>query len=192
MTKNQQSPLLSDQHSYRAASDHYNDAHVLLFNHSRAKIKLMKTKLRYSLFFTLLSIVLPVYAEQVPIVILDSEACQIKGWHNLGGCFQNATGAKLVNANLYLKQTITYSDKRAPIVGSFALNNFHADHYAITSSSSEVFTGHHIKFVTSELALGSGTAGKPINGCKIFLSGEHAVIRMRLIKSGEELSCTTN
>lgn len=146
---------------------------------------------RAALLVTLLWISIPVHAEYIPIVVLDSETCQIKGWHNLGGCFKNATGEKLMNNNLYLKQTISYTDKRTPIVGSYPLANFHADHYTIISSSSEIFTRNHIKHVTSEIALGSGTEGKPINGCKLFFTGEQTVTRMNLIKNGEDLICIT-
>lgn len=146
---------------------------------------------RTALLLSLLAVTLPVHAEYIPIVVLDSETCQIKGWHNLGGCFKNATGEKLMNNNLYLKQTISYTDKRTPIVGSYPLTNFHVDHYAIISSSSEIFTRNHIKNVTSEIALGSGTGGKPVNGCELFFTGEQTVTRVNLIKNGEDLSCTT-
>ncbi len=77
-------------------------------------------------------------AEQVPIVRTDAESCTLRPWHQLGGCFQNKTGKKIRDANLYYRQSVYYNDKRTKIVALIAMNPTDKDNYIVISTAPEV------------------------------------------------------
>lgn len=120
------------------------------------------------------------HAEQVPIVVIDSKTCQVKGWHNMGGCFKNSTGEDARKFELYLRQTIHYSDKRTPIVATIVLTPYHMDRYTLISTSTDVFSKNSIKKVVDEIVTRDG---KVLEGCKFEINEANPMTQKSITNS---------
>ena len=127
------------------------------------------------------------HAEMVPIVVFDSKVCELKGWHNLGGCFQNMTGSDAGKSDLYLRQSIYYTDKRMQIVGTFPLTPFHAQRYVVISTSTDVYNKNKIKHVVDEVIRGKD--GSVLPGCKFIVAEDHPFTPLTIVKNGDAFSC---
>jgi hypothetical protein len=124
----------------------------------------------------------PVFAEQVPIVRVDAESCTLRPWHQLGGCFQNKTGKKIHDENLYYRQSIDFSDKRTRLIALIEMNKTEKNNFIVISTAPEVLRQNHIAKVTNELVAHKSTDGVAITGCRFEISENAAVMSLGLMK----------
>ncbi len=129
------------------------------------------------------------YYEQVPIVREDADDCTLRPWHQLGGCYQNKTGAKITDDNLYYRQSIYYNDKRTMIVALIHMSATHPERYIVVSTSAEVLTQNHITKVVNELVEGHATTGPSLPGCHFEITDSAPVTEMAFTKSGASYTC---
>lgn len=125
------------------------------------------------------------HAESVPINRYDIRACALMPWHNLGGCFQNLSGADINKQTLFLRQTIFYTDKRTQIVGTFDTGKLHINRHVIISTSDGVIKNNRIHHVDNELVMN----GITLNGCKFTITQNSANVNIAVVNSDHELVC---
>lgn len=133
----------------------------------------------------------PVLAyEQVPIVREDADDCALRPWHTLGGCFQNKTGSKINDDNLYYRQSIYYNDKRTMIVALIHMSGTHPNRSIVVSTSPEVLTQNHITKVVNELVDKYTTTGASLPGCHFEITENAPVAIIAFTKSNDGYICS--
>lgn len=130
-----------------------------------------------------------VMAENVPIVRTDAEACTLRPWHQLGGCFQNKTGKRIQDDRFYYRQSIYYNDKRTKIVALIEMNPTGKNNYLVVSTAPEVLRQNHISKVVNELVSAKTAEGNIISGCSFEITETAPVLSLALSKNGNTYSC---
>lgn len=130
------------------------------------------------------------HAEHVPIVRMDASDCDLRPWHNLGGCFENKTGEEIKDSELNYRQSIYYSDKRTKIVAIIPMQQTLADKNIVISTSTEVLKNNHIKKVDNELIIGRNLDGGRIPGCYFELTEYSSTTILKLLKTNNSYHCT--
>lgn len=128
-------------------------------------------------------------AEHVPIVRMDAEDCELRSWHNLGGCFQNKTGAEIKDAAVNYRQSIYYSDKRTKIVAVIPMQDTRADRNIVISTSGNVMQKNIIKTIVNELIIGKNIDGGMIPGCQFEMHERSPISTLALIKTSSGYRC---
>lgn len=129
------------------------------------------------------------YYEQVPVVREDADDCALRPWHTLGGCYQNKTGMKITDDNLYYRQSVYYSDKRTMIVALIHMSGTHPDRAIVVSTSPEVLQQNHITKVVNELVDKHASTGPSLPGCRFEMTENAPVADIAFTKSNDSYTC---